>query len=450
MHSRQSAADPSDVVHRISWPHLTPLLARIDSMIAQQTPVVVTNEVDSEPETQPLLCCALCSFTTHSLANYRRRLTNAHGRRQTRTVTLDLQQHALGGLSTWRSFKTHVESHQCTPWQVQPTRTPPQIDQDIAQGLLTNSRLRVQDLAFLASTPSGCSFLRHVIQKRWDALAEDQLARDLLRARCGLCGAFISRMQDLSKHLKQHHRSSMEQVLPYANQLQDGLILDRHCRFCRAPFVTQHTCPILVQASIFVVNGAAASTDVGGPLAPLTCMQCDTVFPAADALHDHLLSTHRQRRYIFDAARDSVDAEGLACRHCGSLFVRHNGLQAHIEDGRCPNFDARRAPDQVPISPDWLLHLRNGAIMNYLEEPEHRSKWNFCCLTCNRTYDRTQNLHAHINLEHSGLWETSRPFLHLLLQTLFHQHGCICATPIKQTRSAHICPAFMQMAILLC
>lgn len=212
-------------------------------------------------------------------------------------------------------------------------------------------------------------------------------------------------------------------------------------------FTSRHMCPILVQAAVFHINGAQTDTTMGGPLEPLRCLFCDDTFPITEELHQHILTNHRLRRYEFDASRDSVDAEGLACRHCSALFVRPGGLREHIANGRCPHFDANLAP--VPIQADWTFHLKNGAIMTYLEDPEMKKQWNLVCLTCSKAFDRAQDLHAHINLEHSYLWEYSRPWLLVLLDTMSSQHGCICRSPIKQTRSARICPAFIQMAILL-
>lgn len=162
--SRRAAAPPQDVVRRLTWDHLTPLLARIDAMIAQQTLVIISQDVESEPETLPLLTCECCSFVTHSLANFRLRRAQVHGRRHHRTVAFSQQQHAPTGLptcpkchdifNTWYHFRIHVETHQCRPWQEHRPMAVPRIETDIANGLLTNSRLRAQDLIGVPDEPS--------------------------------------------------------------------------------------------------------------------------------------------------------------------------------------------------------------------------------------------------------------------------------------------------------
>eukprot|EP00438_Fugacium_kawagutii_P030329 Skav223212 [mRNA] locus=scaffold2231:15455:19525:- [translate_table: standard] len=455
---RQSIASSDDILHTINWDHLPPLLAHIDHHILTSSGALISGDPLSEPETSPLLSCNLCSFQTYSLPNFRRHRTQVHGRPLLRTTALDIQQHTAEGLptcqrcfhsfSSWHTFRTHVESHACQPWQVPSIQQPMQVAQDIADGLLRNSRLRIQDLAFLNGLEAGQRFLRHIIAKDWQGLADDRPACQLAQTRCCLCGAFQSRMQALSKHLKQLHRHRYEGITAFAAQLGEQYGQSGYCPYCAVPWVSRHTCPVLIQASVFHLHGAPTQSDDGGPLQPLACLHCQETFAQAQDLHDHIQRHHRSRCYPWDPRRDALHSDCLACGHCGAQFSDPNGTKQHIVNGRCPQYTPHGQLPPHPKEMEWLTQLKLGTFGDYIVDDTHRHLWTYTCLQCNTGYSRTQDLMAHVQLAHADQWAAARPYLAFNMTTLGSDLGCVCYHPIKQARSAHMCVPFVQAAVL--
>eukprot|EP00438_Fugacium_kawagutii_P000664 Skav222316 [mRNA] locus=scaffold1249:215100:218544:- [translate_table: standard] len=382
-----------------------------------------------------------------------------HARPLQRTQQLDLQIHAPAGLptcqrcltpfSSWHRFRIHVESHAC---QVRPSfdaPPSPEIDPDLEAGLLRNSNLRVQDLAFLNGREAGRSFLRHIIEKDWDGLALDQPACALLRTRCGLCGAYQSRMQDLSRHLKQHHRSRADGIAGFAAQLADQQLEAGYCQYCESSWTSRHKCPVLMQAALFSIHGAPTMDDDGGPLPSLSCLHCTASFTSAQELHAHIQACHRTGCYDWDPQRDALHSDGLACAHCNATFVAPDGLRQHITNGRCPSFDPHGHRGGTPLSTVWIAHLQNGTFPEFISQDEHKTDWSRRCLICGTSYNRTQDVAAHLQLQHAELWEEARPYLTFLLETLGPALGCVCVPMIRQARSAHLCTPMIQAAMIL-
>eukprot|EP00438_Fugacium_kawagutii_P002371 Skav201000 [mRNA] locus=scaffold991:190724:199563:+ [translate_table: standard] len=358
----------------------------------------------------------------------------------------------------WQTFQTDLHStlqqhlaHE--PFDIhsihQVHQPAPDIDPDIREGLLSNSNLRIQDLTFVHGLPAGRDLLRHIIARDWTTLAVDQGACNLARTRCLLCGAYVSRMQDLNRHLKTHHRQLMDHVQAFAAQLQDVHITDHHCAYCETSFVSRHSCPVLLQIAVLHVNSIPNTIDPEGVPTALRCLHCDAEFHNAQQLHQHIQASHRLGRYEWVEARDMLDRTSPACSHCHALFTDYTGLQQHIVHGRCPQFDPNRHPDSLPLRPEWMAFLHRGNFEEYLYQDNNHCTWTTTCLLCDKAYDRGRELLAHLQCEHADVWAAARPHLHVLTETMGNRHGCLCFNPIQHNRSSHLCTPLVQLSMLL-
>lgn len=374
--ARKHNTQPSDIIHAVDWSHLPLLIDRINSLILHRPHIPIDLDPDIEPETRPLHYCTTCHFTTTSLANYRRHCTVHHAASLKRTHGVDLRTHNLRGLpeckhchkmfSTWTLFRIHVESMGCQPGPT-PLRLPQAdlgIDPEVTRGLLTNSHLRTSDVAFLNGSDEGRRFLKYVQAQDWTGLREDQPTCQYVRARCTLCGVYTSRMQDLTRHLRQAHRALYDRACDFSTQLQRQQVDQGRCAFCDASYISQHTCPILMQGALFYINGQPQHAD-GTLQRPLKCHHCEMEFDTASQLQRHILGNHRIQRFVWRADRDLVDMNSPACSHCGSTFTDTSGVRAHIQNGRCKYYDPGRTPNILPVSP--ALHL--GAVPGLRRDP---------------------------------------------------------------------------------
>lgn len=140
---------------------------------------------------------------------------------------------------------------------------------------------------------------------------------------CILCGTPAGRAHDLSKHLKRAHRAHLAASTPFAQELQEDLLMPNYCHFCEVVFHNQHVCPILIQLAILHINGSSNDRTGTSSLAAVDIAD-DNTGPWQEALQlgtMQQLSTHRKFR----------DTWSHTCCFCRCTYSRSNDLMHHLQ-----------------------------------------------------------------------------------------------------------------------
>eukprot|EP00438_Fugacium_kawagutii_P012950 Skav231709 [mRNA] locus=scaffold1306:146797:149454:+ [translate_table: standard] len=125
-----------------------------------------------------------------------------------------------------------------------------------------------------------------------------------------------------------------------------------------------------------------------------------------------------------------------------------NGLKNHIQNGRCTAFDLE-APSVAPPLDDQLeLAFWSGQLVDILADPDVRVKLAHTCQFCERTYDRSGDLHVHLQQQHATLYHRGLTLQKHLLSRLYVDLGRLCAPTVTQETLSHVCPLFAQIAMM--
>eukprot|EP00438_Fugacium_kawagutii_P007773 Skav210423 [mRNA] locus=scaffold1573:338040:344165:+ [translate_table: standard] len=428
--SRLQHASDADIIRRGDWHHLHDIESMIASEIASG-PLVPIAQMTEPVETRHQLCCHMCNFTTTSKPNLTRHYTNIHNMSMHRVAPIVPSQSRLPTcpfcnhtFATFPGLRNHLELGRCP---VRPSLTP---------------LIEPDPLDYLRSTTWGERLLQQLGQ--WQLIVEDRETCAALTTTCALCGAWQGRMQEMSLHYQHHHHDHVPYMQPLAQQLirlmkqEDNQIST--CGFCLVKFKMHHTCPVASQL-------AAILRDTQDPVPLLTCMMCDEPHDSLGDLQLHLLQQHEMKTIQWNSGRDALRGEAR-CRHCHQQYSSMNGLKNHIQFGRCPDFDLM-APVQTPgVDTRLQLSFWSGQLLQTLEDPDLRLALAHTCQVCEREYDRSADLAVHIQQSHADLFHRGLRLQKWLIQRLYSNLGCLCAPVVETEGSQHVCPLFMQVAIL--
>ena len=288
---RCSWVSSQDIVRRSQWETLESTERLLLSEIHRGTEVSVSHQFPEVPCAAQVLCCHICQFTTDNMANLNRHYTNIHSHMKIRANPVSFRLDAMNGIpqcshcqhifTTWSSFRRRVESRVCQvptatnfaqaqmsacsndrfhsacaglSLDVTRQQSPPLMNSAADDALRV--KLLPSDLAHLNSSPEGAFVLEAVQSLNWTQLAEADASCKLLRTTCAICGIYVGQVRELLAHLKLYHADLMNHVMAKSAQLTLVHARNSPCCFCAKVFKTNHICPVLIQASLLLVNGA--------------------------------------------------------------------------------------------------------------------------------------------------------------------------------------------------
>eukprot|EP00438_Fugacium_kawagutii_P007526 Skav231107 [mRNA] locus=scaffold2525:483158:488152:- [translate_table: standard] len=441
--NRVSQLAPDDILHDVDWTHLRIIHQLLVNL--QSTGPLSFQPDDHHAGGPPasVYSCDLCAFTTHTAANLQRHRTQVHKLRRGRTHVMPSVLPSVNGLpqcshcmqpfTTWTSFYAHVESAVCQVKNLEGSHAP-------ATGTFND-----RDLAFLQEQEVGQFILEKIASRDWEALLENAQATELLSTRCILCGMFQARTQSFNTHLRQQHHSYVEHVFLKAAQLFRAHGGDSPCKASGTNYKRQHMCIAWTQISMLFLHLPPA---ISGTLANkhtliLQCEVCRIRFQDTR----HLLLHLRQHQIVVQdwvASRDSFNRSPV-CAHCSATFGTMSGLQYHIINGQCREFQETADTCSTPVDHS-LLTLFQTEHLYSTEVTLDFAALTTRCQCCGRTFRRRGDLSQHLQTQHGTLWETSQTLLKFLT-AITTQSGCICSPAVQAKRSDHVCVPARQIAM---
>ena len=486
---RPTSEPNADITNGKTWTSLLEAEQLILNEIHQGPAVLVTSNPVEVPQTKLILTCTKCDFHTDNIANLRRHYTNIHKYTTYRNPHIDWTQAALDGLptckhcnqsfTTWRSFKIHIERQTCQvlPF-TQSSRNWPTLPEDsalfsfsshghippvgpfdfdealtlLAEFMTTADDLRVRllvgDLAHLNAQPFGEFVMDAVRSLDWTSLTRDREACTHLTNHCALCGIYVGCCRSLLGHLKLYHGDLMPNVMAKSAQLTYVHAATSPCPFCLKVFKKGHVCPVLLQASLLLINGGGCDVFAGQQhaLRVLTCEICAEVVETVADLNKHLRSAHRLATFDWNPSRDSTEGSAT-CAHCNKQHTSLESLRCHITFGHCANFDASRTAETRSVDPDLAHSIQHGLLLNYLQDSTNRTHLTLKCLNCGEAYNRCSDLTAHLQTCHCHLWRQSSALMPTLTDYFLSSLGCICNPSLSVALTAHVCVGLRQIAM---
>ena len=309
-------------------------------------------------------------------------------------------------------------------------------------------KLQPHDMSHLHSLPQGTLILDTIHSMQWDDLLTDSEACKKMTSSCILCGVYVGQCRELISHLKLYHADLMPNVMAKAAQLTLQFASTAPCRFCRRSFKTGHVCPVMLQASLLMVNGGGTDSQSGMKCVQrvLTCEICQEVFPDVSSIQAHLRQIHRLAQQDWNPSRDAV-AGSNQCAHCGAEHISAGGLRRRITFGHCTEFDANRTSESLQIDETILQALRSGDLQTLLADTARRTSLTLHCHCCGETYTRRCDLTAHLQQCHGAIWKPASQQTHLLMDHFRSLIGCVCNPSVANCSVAHVCVGLRQLAM---
>eukprot|EP00438_Fugacium_kawagutii_P004204 Skav215936 [mRNA] locus=scaffold226:478217:484972:+ [translate_table: standard] len=444
LHNRLFHLLPADCLHSITWDHFPVLIASVMHM-ASAGPTVIADP-DQPIWPNRLHRCPHCDFCTDHLANLRRHRTNIHGDTNFRKHDFHPTQHAINGIpqctfclrtfSSWYLLHQHVDLRICQDpkrHRPMPTSSTP------VQGHLTDAE-RAQVLA----QPWGPQLIQWALNSCWHDVVLQREMSTFLKNTCLYCGTWHQRTQELNAHMKKFHAH----LIPCAYQVSAQLVASEYepdsglCPFCQDPYRKTHTCPVAVQVAM-LVYGATPDEDYE----PYTCYMCQSTFTSPDDLWTHLRQDHLLSLFDYVPSRDSVYGDAI-CAHCSTGFTQPAGLRCHIQFGRCKFFNPNKPAVEVDLDLDILDHMWTGNLNGLLRDPVMSNKLTLQCLCCDRCFNRSQDLAAHLQTVHREQFMLAQPAIQMLLHLVYPVEGCVCNPPVKVAGPKHSCIVLQQLGMM--
>ena len=379
IHKRNLNAGPQDLVQHVDWSNLTTIF---DLLHAQRcggpAHLILDPDLDIAGTTR-CYQCTRCSFQTDNVATFRRHCTTEHDTRMNRTIPVKTTKYMQNGLpqckfchqkfTTWRTFTMHVQRgcqavqpgpRECWQASSQPLISDPTQQHNMfapKQDAPIRGRqmLTQADLQNVASQEWGPRVLTIVGNRHWHHMKKETDACQYLATRCCICDQYLGRTQELHRHYKLHHPEYWTHVRTKGHQLTNLYGEDPPCPYCGELFKANHQCTVWLQLAMLLVYGGGATSDLPSQAMPVTrrCEICDDTFATDEALHEHLIQTHRLKSSSYNPARDSLAGEPV-CNHCNTMYDCMESLRSHINQGRCLKFNPQLPTEVVDVLPQWV------------------------------------------------------------------------------------------------
>lgn len=463
---RDLALHSSDFMHRVDWSHL-PEMQKLIQCVAESTMEAVIDRDASVPvQTQAVYNCTQCAFSTTSVPNLRRHMTNQHSIRQFRTsnispISMTVKgrpqcNHCFMAFTTWRRFFIHVERNCC---QVPLCRRQQQLGLIMAGESTADARGTLAEAAAgpigRTAVPSNMNLavmtapfwtlLQEVAANgHYDRLMENPQLGAHMTHQCIICDQWCNRCQEMNAHLRLHHSEVMHGVLAKGAQITHLLASQSPCQLCHKTFRRSHCCSVANQVALLQL---ICTSPEDKEAAIRTCIICNHTHDDIGQLHRHLSSCHNISVNDWCPSRDAHQHSD-ACSHCGATFLSRSGLQRHILDGRCMMFNPDASPQPLQAAEKWKETLHQGDLTRQALSPAQRQELTLVCQLCGTRYSRQTDLSAHLMQSHSALWQRSQSMLRFLIQSVQARHGCQCNPSCNAQGQTHICVMLRQFAMI--
>ena len=462
---RALALPATDFLHRVDWSHLPELLKLIHCVADSTVTTPIADDGSVPVQTQAIFQCDECEFQTASIPNLRRHMTTFHGISQFRTSALPPLTMALRGkpqckgchmaFTSWRRFFIHVERNCCQVFansssSMQPApisavetqmEPPPEVD------MMPRSAepVAVPHIRFAAAVEPFWPLLLQIAQtSEYSRLLEDANIGASMSHHCIICGTWCNRCQEMNLHYRLHHSSEMHGALARSAQISHLMPTDSPCPLCQKAYRRGHCCSVATQLAVLQLHHMAPEERRH---ACRTCIICNQTMDTMCQLHQHLAQQHDIQVHDWCPARDSLMCS-TACAHCGAIFESRSGLQRHILDGRCTQFNPEASPQTLDFAQKWMKIMRQGDLSRFSLTPGQRQDLTLVCQLCGTRYGRQNDLGAHLQQAHSPLWMASQEMLRFLIQTVQACQGCQCNPTCNDQGKTHICMKFRQFAMM--
>ena len=287
-----------------------------------------------------------------------------------------------------------------------------------------------------------------VLNESWRILLNDRELCNRLANHCCLCNQWCSAAKGIVAHLRREHRESFAASLALRAPIRRILRIGAHCEACGVAVKNEHTCPVTTQLAVLAHHhgGQAPMIDLASPR------------PSSETTPDAgKRKSPFDGPYVeepagpkLDARRDCRGGHNI-CNHCGQSYSDHIGLKRHIENGKCPRFDAELAPQT------WILAYRAPVIEmfhlmqpeSWLQERDLLQRMRNECVLCGRRFVNGQGLNMHLAQEHlADVHKADSWAKHL--QDYYQPHGaaCLCGSWHSFNNAQHVCPVATQIGIL--
>eukprot|EP00438_Fugacium_kawagutii_P022872 Skav226468 [mRNA] locus=scaffold1781:166697:172057:+ [translate_table: standard] len=454
--ARNSDLAADDIIRDLDWRHLA---STID-ILAHDGQVLPDATIDPDPDAgvtvTPMHVCILCSASFDSSANLRRHLTNIHGRTLYRQGAVHPGGKMVDGLPTcnhchhqfptWRSFHTHVARNVCLREAALTVPMPPQTP-TIPATPGEPDLLQDDELAYLRSLPFGDTLLQQIASRAWHEIVLARDACEHLRSHCALCGQWLERTQNLLSHYRQHHPTRITHMLIKGPQLTHMVGGSAPCKLCEGNYKSTHLCLVGSQLGMLLTYGPHPSDSVDAQTNRLTCEICCLAFHTPAQVSQHVGREHKLATHDWMPSRDSLRQLPI-CRHCSREFGSIPGLRTHITLGYCDQFDPLASSEQGPLDAKWTEALQTGRLLQLLAEPETALQLTCSCIQCGESYQRAQDLVAHIQFAHPTLWHAGQSWTTFLMNQLAPIAGCVCCPQVTGALSQHVCVPWMQLGMM--
>ena len=319
------------------------------------------------------------------------------------------------------SLKLHIEKKWCTKFDAQ---------------------------AVSAEPVSTSEFVKQpVLTESWRILLNDRDLCSRLANHCCLCNQWCSAAKGIVAHLRREHRESFAASLALRAPIRRILRIGTHCEACGVAVKNEHTCPVTTQLAVLAHHhgGQAPMIDLASP------RPSSETTPDAGKRKSPFDGPYVEEQVgpKLDARRDCRGGHNI-CNHCGQSYSDHIGLKRHIENSKCPRFDAELAPQT------WILAYRAPVIEmfhlmqpeSWLQERDLLQRMRNECVLCGRRFVNGQ-LNMHLAQEHlADVHKADSWAKHL--QDYYQPHGaaCLCGSWHSFNNAQHVCPVATQIGIL--
>ena len=202
----------------------------------------------------------------------------------------------------------------------------------------------------------------------------------------------------------------------------------------------------------------------------IACIYCAFVAPTKPKLQRHMTQVHAQPRPLkrqVDYSQDTTNCMPQ-CKHCTKMFLKWSSFNSHCRANVCgaPSNSTNDTSTTLPLDWNWgdTVEMEPGPLhqeicdralvfaveADYASVPGDRRLCDylqFHCILCSKHMSHTKAITAHVRSNHPAqLQEAIALGIQRMRQFTGNLSPCsFCMTSFNKT---HLCPVFLQMAIL--
>ena len=312
--------------------------------------------------------CPLCSMSFTNISLLRRHQLLEHGCRSGLLRISQASESHQGVPTCQRCGKMFTQWHNFHYHVKYVCLAPSQEDEDLEH------RLRVRE------------YLNYVQGMSYAALGQRKDLTAYFSHRCILCGRYMLTTRGLMRHWSDSHNECYKKHGAWNAYLIHNAGTSNPCEFCGTHFLREHNCVVLRQYAIYMT--------FHGQDPPGNVPNADTVFP---------------------------------CQKCNKVFLTKHGLEQHLR-----NFHlALKVGDQLneqQLEAYCLVMqaVETEACMDLLGNEHIIELLSQVCLSCQKTFQRKNELVRHLRSHHSSLWNQITIETEALEQRVKGPFDCYC------------------------